>query len=459
MWQRWQRAGDLLRAIQMKYVRFDPVLRWTPEQLAAYQEQRWRAVARTAAERAPFYRELYRGIDLERAPLRELPPVTKAELMERFDEAVTDPALRLADIEAFLRTASADDTFRGRFQVLLTSGSTGRRGIIVYSHEEWIATLAASLRSNQALMQGRMVERLATFTSTHPSYISGRLLRATDLGYPPRLTIDPEEPLEDVLPRLERFRPEVLFGYPSVVATIAQAQADGRVRLEPRRVIGGGEAVTPSFRKAVQDAWGCEVLDLYATTETGALAVESPGQQNRYLLEDTTLVEVVDEQERPVPDGKCGHHLLITCLDRTAQPLIRYRVSDRLVLDPPGGSSSPPFRRVRMIEGRQEDALRLENQRGQRIEIHPSLVLGALLELPGARQVHVVQEVDRIEVSLVAAGDRAADLPAGVERWFEALARERDLRLPRLVVRVVPGLGGTAATMGKFRPVECRLPA
>jgi phenylacetate-coenzyme A ligase PaaK-like adenylate-forming protein len=60
MWQRWQRAGDLLRAIQMKYVRFDPVLRWTPERLAAYQEQRWRAVARTAAERAPFYRELYR---------------------------------------------------------------------------------------------------------------------------------------------------------------------------------------------------------------------------------------------------------------------------------------------------------------------------------------------------------------------------------------------------------------
>jgi phenylacetate-coenzyme A ligase PaaK-like adenylate-forming protein len=112
------------------------VLRWTPDQLAAYQDRRWRAVAGTAAERAPFYRELYQGIDLERAPLRALPPVTKAELMERFDEAVTDPALHLADIEAFLRTASADDTFRGHSQVLLTSGSTGRRGVIVYSHEE-----------------------------------------------------------------------------------------------------------------------------------------------------------------------------------------------------------------------------------------------------------------------------------------------------------------------------------
>ena len=75
------------------------------------------------------------------------------------------------------------------------------------------------------------------------------------------------------------------------------------------------------------------------------------------------------------------------------------------------------------------------------------------------RQVHIVQEADRIEVSPVAAGAQTADLPALVEGWFEALARERDLRLPRLIVRVVPSLGGTAATMGKFRPVECRLPA
>src|SRR5688572_866469 len=44
-------------------------------------------------------------------------------------------------------------------------------------------------------------------------------------------------------------------------------------------VIAAGEAVTPAFR----EAWGCKVLDLYATTETRALAVESPGQGGRYL--------------------------------------------------------------------------------------------------------------------------------------------------------------------------------
>jgi phenylacetate-coenzyme A ligase PaaK-like adenylate-forming protein len=229
MLQRLRRTNDLLQAAYLKRVRFDPVLRWTPEKLAADQERRWRAVARIAAERAPYYRELYRGIDLDRAPLRELPPVDKAQLMERFDEATTDPALRLADLDAFLRTAPADDTFKGRFHVLLTSGSTGRRGIVVYSRAEWIATLAVSLRSNQVLMGKQLLQGLATFTSTHPSYISGRLLRATDIGLSRRLTIDPQEPLEQVLPRLRRFKPKVLFGYPSAPS--------GRSR--PRRATGG----------------------------------------------------------------------------------------------------------------------------------------------------------------------------------------------------------------------------
>lgn len=458
MLQRWRRVHDLTQAAYVKRVRFDPVLRWTPEQLAAHQERRWRAVAKTAAARAPYYRERYRGIDLERAPLHELPPVDKAGLMERFDEAVTDPALRLDELDAFLRIASADDTYQGRFHVLLTSGSTGRRGIVVYGHEEWIATLAASMRGNQALMGTQLLQSMATFTSTHPSYISSRLLRATDLGLPRRLTVDAQEPLEQVLPRLQRFQPKVLFGYPSAIAPIVQAQIGGRVRLRPQRVIVSGEAVTPALVEAVREAWGCPVLDLYATTETGALAIDSPDHQGRYLLEDVTLVEVVDERERPVPDGERGHHLLLTCLDRTTQPLIRYRVSDRLVVDPPRGPGFPPFRRVRAIEGREEDALRLKNGQGQEVELHPALLLGGLLELPGARQVHVVQEVDRIEIALVAAEGQAAGLPGAARGWFETLARERDLRLPPLLVHVVPRLGGTEATMGKFRPVECRLP-
>ena len=62
--------------------------------------------------------------------------------MEQFDRIVTDPALRLADLEAFLADAEPGAAYRGEYRVFGTSGSTGIPGVFVYSHEEfahWIA--------------------------------------------------------------------------------------------------------------------------------------------------------------------------------------------------------------------------------------------------------------------------------------------------------------------------------
>ena len=85
---------------------------------------------------SPFYRERYRGIDLAHAPLTDLPAVNKIQLMQRFDEVVTDSALKLQKIERFLAQAAPDERFLNRFHILQTSGSTGQRGVSVYSHDE-----------------------------------------------------------------------------------------------------------------------------------------------------------------------------------------------------------------------------------------------------------------------------------------------------------------------------------
>ncbi len=312
---RWRRLPGVLRALILQRRRYDPVLHWSPEQLRNHQEQSWRRVARFASAHSPFYRELYRGVDLARAPLTDLPPVDKQHLMERFDEAVTDAELRLRDIESFLAQASPEERFLSRFHVLQTSGSTGRRAVIVYSQEEWIHTIAAALCS-QKLMGQRLrlwpKQRMATFISTNPFHISCRLTRSSDVGLLRRLTIDPQAPLESIARQLEDFQPEILFGYPSAILPLAQATVEGSLRIRPDRVIAGGETVSSTLRTAVQRAWSCPVLDLYATTETGAFAAESSDQQSRYLLEDTTLVEVVDENDRPLANGEAGHHLMIT---------------------------------------------------------------------------------------------------------------------------------------------------
>ena len=72
---------------------------WTRVQLENYQATSLRRLREHAYARSPFYQRFHKGL-FER-PLGELPVLTKAMMMEHFDELVTDRSLRLADIRAY----------------------------------------------------------------------------------------------------------------------------------------------------------------------------------------------------------------------------------------------------------------------------------------------------------------------------------------------------------------------
>ncbi|WHF22291.1 hypothetical protein QJS66_19545 [Kocuria rhizophila] len=53
-------------------------------------------------DRFPYYRRHYQGLPATITDPQLLPITTKAELMAHFNEWVTDPAVTLADVEAFV---------------------------------------------------------------------------------------------------------------------------------------------------------------------------------------------------------------------------------------------------------------------------------------------------------------------------------------------------------------------
>lgn len=81
--------------------------RWSRADLEAFQARRLGELRRHAYSRSPFYRRFHRGF--ENRPLGELPVLTKAELMTAFDEVVTAPHVRLADVERHLQVLDSDD--------------------------------------------------------------------------------------------------------------------------------------------------------------------------------------------------------------------------------------------------------------------------------------------------------------------------------------------------------------
>ena len=88
-----------------------PVLATTHASAAAVSQiasQRYLELLRFARNRSRFYAQHFRYLP-EDAPLESLPVVSRHELMRHFDDWVTDPALRRADLEGFI----ADPSRRG----------------------------------------------------------------------------------------------------------------------------------------------------------------------------------------------------------------------------------------------------------------------------------------------------------------------------------------------------------
>jgi phenylacetate-CoA ligase len=67
-------------------------------------------------------------------------------MMEHFDQVVCDPRLRLRDLEAHMEGPDPLGFHLDRYQVCGTSGSTGLRGVFVYTQRELDAFTASIMR-------------------------------------------------------------------------------------------------------------------------------------------------------------------------------------------------------------------------------------------------------------------------------------------------------------------------
>src|SRR5919107_3718014 len=120
--------------------------RWTRRQLEEHQGRALHRMREYANARSLFYRRFHKGFTDR--PLGDLPILTKEMVMEHFDELVTDPTVRLVDVEAHLAAPSGGGgLLGGRHRGAPTSGSTGRRGLFLWGPGEGGTIFASYNRS------------------------------------------------------------------------------------------------------------------------------------------------------------------------------------------------------------------------------------------------------------------------------------------------------------------------
>ena len=425
--------------------------RWPRARLDAHQAAALRTLRRFVLDRSPFYRRFHAG--LADRPLAELPVLTKGLLMEQFDALVTDPRIRLADVQEHLAGLVGDALYLGRYRLSATSGSTGHRGLFLASPHEWTTILASYARANawggaRAGLTHRM--RLAVVSTTTPWHQSARVGTTLRSRWVPTLRVDATEPVETIVGRLNAWQPETLVAYASMAGLLAGEQLAGRLRIAPTAIFTASEVLTAAARRRVAAAWGRDPSNVYAATETATIAADCE-RHRMHLFEDLVVAEVVDAQNRPVPPGAEGDKVLVTVLFSRTQPLIRYALSDQIRLSTEPCACGRPYGVLAGVTGRAEDVLHLPAAGGGEVAVHPNAFHNAIEAAPvGGWQVLY----DNAGLHLLVAGPVDAGL---AERLRTALQRELGAVgavPPPIEVRPVPALPRAAA--GKLRLISRR---
>jgi phenylacetate-coenzyme A ligase PaaK-like adenylate-forming protein len=408
--------------------------RFTRERLERFQRERLAALVRHAARHSPYYRERLAGVADGRVHLEQLPTITKAEMMERFDDLVCDPMLRRDALLEWVEALDDDRLHPGGYRVMTTSGSSGRKGLFVYDRDGWRGIASQWLRhSAMASTQPRVPRlRFATISGAAPTHMSRQGAATLSVGVHRMLALPVTLPLDRMVAALNRFAPQALYAYPSAAMLLAEEQLAGRLRLELGVLITGSELRTPAMTERLAEAFGVAPFDLYATTE-GLWASECEHHDGLHVFEDMALFENVDADGRPVPPGTPGARVLVTNLCNRVQPIIRLELEDVITIEPEPCPCGRTLRRMRAVEGRTEDALALPGRAGDPVTVLPAQ-FSVVTRDREVGEFQVVQEGPRLRILVVPRPSASRELEARLGAAVADRLNELGVDHPQVVV-------------------------
>ncbi len=328
-----------------------------------------RMLAHAAAE-VPYYRDdpAYRT-----GPLRSLDEVAKLPVLSK-------EVLRSRPLEELL----ADGADPARLPTFRTSGSTGRRVTVVHDQHSHDYHMAACVR--RFLATGRY---LPTDRLSHIRPFAPPPRRFERFGLFRRHVLLTDRPMDDIKAELLAARPQVLIGYPVHLRALLRALTTAELALLRRTlrlVMTESELLVDAHRALFEKEFGAPVHDEYSAFEVLNIAYECR-HGRAHLAEDRLLVEILDADGRPLPDGAEGR-VVVTAFMERAMPLIRYDLGDVGRIDTRPCPCGRRFRTLRLTVGRVNDSVLLPTGR----QLYPDTFLHLAATFPGIAECGVHQD-------------------------------------------------------------------
>lgn len=425
------------------------------EEIYILQTERLRALVGYAREHSPYLKEKYKNLP-ENFFLSDIPFSTRPEMADHFEEWVCDPDITAGGIEEYLSDRSnLFKQYLGKYAVASTSGTTAAplrivrdaRHLAVHGALMSERYFHGSLLKDVDGIDNPFLKSCAIIPNTglHSSYLSFLRMRKTfeDHGMADRTLLIPVfAPTHEMVAALNDFQPEVIGCYPSTIIILAHEQLAGRLHIHPLYIGCSAEKLMEQDRALISKAFSCPVNDNYCSTEGGEVAMLC-SHGHLHVNSDWIILEPVDRDGNPVPDGTPSEGVLMTNLTNLVQPVIRYRMTDSITMHHAACGCGLPFPYIE-INGRMEDTLEFSSD-GEVTRVAGSTLFLSAIDTDGCETAQIIQR-SPADVEI-----RALAFPG-----FDREAVKNEIRQKILRFMDASGLSYVNVTMSEEPPIRTK---
>ena len=338
------------------------------------------------AQNSSFYEKLFEkeSIDIEAIlsidDLAGLPCTTKEDLIREDGGFVACPDDDVAD-------------------VCMTSATTGDKPSILLQSFSDLSRLAYNEEKAFLMMGITSADTVAVCAATDRCFMAGLAYYLGGLNVGARMVRAGAGSSAQHWHTIKATGATVIVGVPSFIRRIGRYainSGEALAKSKVRKLVAIGESIRdeelnllPSA-KLTEELWGAPIYSTYASTEIATAFCECPERIGGHQHPELVVVEVLDDEGKPVADGDIGE-VVVTPLGVTGMPLLRFRTGDTsfLIDSPcPCGRTTP---RLGPIVGRKNQMLKYKGT-----TVFPSSLIVAVetLESVGGAYVEARQAPD-----------------------------------------------------------------
>lgn len=277
----------------------------------------------------------------------------QAASMTDLSELARFPVMEKADLHECLVWLKSRPGGLGRHDIRLSGGSTGDPCLVLADRHTSARSLAARI-----LCQGwhgiSLGDRQIRCWGRSSVKDQGRN-RLKDLLLN-RIRVDSlaleNDHLDHTLERIRRFGVEFLYGYTSLIQLMAdqtEHQDRDRIFAGLKAVIATSETLLPAQKAELERHFQVPVVLEYGCSEVDIISFSCP-EGGQHVVADNLIVEVVRFGDEPEGVGQ----VVVTDLNNTLMPIIRYRVGDLVPLESPSCSCGRGWPCLGQIVGRSQ---------------------------------------------------------------------------------------------------------